>query len=78
MLICQHPLCRCEFAPRNNQQLFCTKKCQINLAGKRQHRVLKEGAKIYVFLKRKHPTILDKIQNMMKKDKQKRKEEASY
>lgn len=78
MLICQHPLCRREFAPRNNQQLFCTKKCQINLSVKRRDRVLKEGAKIYVFLKRKHPSILNKIENMMERDKQKRKEEASY
>lgn len=74
MLICQDILCRREFAPKNSQHLYCTKKCQENFHHREYRKRFKKGAKMYRFLERKHPAILVKIENMMERDRIKTKE----
>lgn len=65
MLTCQNILCKREFAPKNNQQLYCSVKCQANFCHGEYRKRFAKGAKIYRFLQKKHPNILVKIENMM-------------
>lgn len=66
---CSYFKCKKEFYPKNDQQIYCSKKCRDARRNRKRAELERKGYNLYTILANKYPDILVKLEKMMKKEK---------